>query len=286
MSVFVFHDAEGTTAAALVLRAVGGDTHKEDDLVCEEFGCPALVGRSAQWWEWQVREGAADIIVPSALEEGDADDAPFPTRKGLVAFVDGTTSGYVACARSDQRVVSLRRAIAEAAGTDLLQPRGESESPIPDEILDLCDRVTEVLEQKGAKVNGGGFGDADFRVYATRSWVQADLDLQGAVLLEPTDDGVKVSMTAEVYVDPSSSTLISREEADEEAMSCMDDEIAPKLEAIGFRRSDGEAFSDECEHCVGWALVGWNITVSDPEAAAKAILDLSGIETCMRLRFD
>jgi hypothetical protein len=97
IALFVAHDVSMEGPASLVVRLFGVDGLTEDDIACTRSAGSAILGRVTHWWRWSILPGAPDAIFPSTLEEDDPDDAPFPTRCGLVVFIEGTTSGYVGC---------------------------------------------------------------------------------------------------------------------------------------------------------------------------------------------
>jgi hypothetical protein len=224
-----------------------------------------------------------NAIAPSVLDEGDPDDEPFPTRAGQVALVDGTTTAYVACARSDQgSTLALSQSIADSAATDLFAPRGNSDKPIPTEHIHLCAQLSSLLQGMGHSVRNGGLGGDAINVYATHSWVQVDLSDEGSVLLVLTQDGIALNYTTEVYVD-AHPALMGEDDARDEAESIMHTEIAPKMEAIGFQRTDCSVFTQDSDHATGSNLAEWESKAKSAAAAATRIHQLSEFVTIMRV---
>ncbi len=95
MNLFVTHQIVPAKPQLLVHRAVGVAGLEPEDVRCEPLEGPALSGWPALWWRWELGEGVPDAVVPSALDEDDPEDAPYPTRSGVVALVVGLPTGYV-----------------------------------------------------------------------------------------------------------------------------------------------------------------------------------------------
>ena len=191
MSVFCYPTLGNLTAVELVLRAVGTPSHTADDVLAVDRSGPPIAGRSARWASWRIREGVEDGLCASILEEGDPDDPDFATRDGVVAWVDGTTTAYVACRPVDELTAEhhLRAEIVSAAGHPFFAPRSSSARPLPEEILSLRDDVLKLIRQwdRAACTSGSS---RSLTVYATPGWVQVEVPGEAAILVTISEDGM------------------------------------------------------------------------------------------------
>ena len=126
MPVFFYPTLGADTAGELVLRSVGGPELQVADVLVDRRSGPPLAGRSVRWATWRLRPDAADGLCPTILDEGDPDDADFPTREGVIAWVDGTTAVYLACRSIGHGPAArdLDAEIVEAAEHSFFAPRG------------------------------------------------------------------------------------------------------------------------------------------------------------------
>ena len=190
MSVFCYLTFGELPTPELVLRSIGTAKLCAGDVLVELRTGPPLAGRSARWAYWRLREGAEDGLCTSILDEADPDDPDFATRDGVVAWVDGTTTAYLACRPVENRAAerTLQGEIVAAAAHPFFAPRGEPARPIPDEILDLREAVVRELQARDRPVCTSGSSAYAFTVYATLDWVQVDVPGVGAFLVAPAGD--------------------------------------------------------------------------------------------------
>lgn len=126
MSVFYYPTlGRQHTARELVLRSIGTPEIQVADVLIDLWTGPALGGASARWATWRLRPGAVDGLCPSILDEGDPEDADFPARTGVIAWVDETTAVYLACrsVSDGPSEDALCAEIAEAATHSMFAPR-------------------------------------------------------------------------------------------------------------------------------------------------------------------
>ena len=118
MQLFTFHDVERCLPTDVVLKAVGCPGIQRKDVIATGLKGPVLASLPTTWWLWRIDERVGYGIVPSALGEGDEDDAPYPVSWGLVGDIIGTSTAYVACPGVDglATVGELQALVSRFAG--------------------------------------------------------------------------------------------------------------------------------------------------------------------------
>lgn len=271
-------DTESLSFHEFLGRVVAPNAGPAPDKLILRGGAGPNLGRLyTDWHEFSLDESEPDLIIPSILDEGDKDDAPFPCRSGMIGRVSGSSSAYVFADRKDAPAPRnrWRQGIADFAAWGPTSPVASEESPIHPALLVIRDTLIERSEAAGTQLDVAAYGSG--LVIETRHGARIDADL--------TPNGFDLDTITELYLDESDSDP-------EEAPATRTERLAEEAKELTKRKMEGLLFE------AGWLrppeltagtsvearydasdVVSWTCTVRTVDALERAALAVDAAET-------
>jgi hypothetical protein len=277
MSTICINNAADQTLAALVSKALDGAPVSEDSLEHVLIGGPGIAGHDTQWWHWALRGDVPDLVVPSCLEEGDPDDAPYPCREGLLVRVMGSSTVYLEMVRKGSRWSGLgsKHGVLTMAREEIFSPRPDGARVVPAAHVQVRNAVADALRGDGFELCEDTLIDSDLDVAAGYSWVDLRSWQLDGLQVEPSDGGLTLNFTTRVYVEGE----LDSDEAQELAREVSDREFSATLGALGFAILDQDVLVGDADEFAGSCAIAWEATVPDAGAVPRIVRALLTLDT-------